>query len=92
MATSGDYRRYYDSEREYHHILDPRTGLSAHGLISVTVTAPTAMQADGLATAVFVLGQQKGMELVEGQAGVEALLVTEEREVLTSTGWKSAED
>jgi len=87
VATSGDYRRFFDPERKVHHILDPRSGESASGVISVTVTAPTAMTADALATAVFVLGVEEGIELVEELDGIEALLVTEERRVVTSSGW-----
>ena len=87
VATSGDYRRYFDPEMKYHHILDPRTGASAEALISATVLAPTAMMADALATSVFVLGPVEGMALVESLADTEALLVTDDREILTSSGW-----
>ncbi len=87
VATSGDYRRYFDPEMKLHHILDPRSGVSARGVISVTVTARTAMMADALATSVFVLGVEKGIELVEGLEGIEAFLVTDERSIVTSSGW-----
>lgn len=86
VATSGDYERYFDREREYHHIVDPRTGYSATGLISVTIVAATALEADALATAVFVLGATGGMELVRSLEGVEALLITEEGQILASRG------
>lgn len=86
VATSGDYERYFDPEMEYHHIIDPRTGLSAKGLISVTIVAPSAVEADALATAVFVLGRGKGMELVESLDDVEAMVITSEREVVVSSG------
>jgi len=87
VATSGDYRRYFDPERTFHHIIDPRTGRSAHGVISATVRAEEATTADALATAVFVLGVERGLELVEGLDGVEALLVSEDREVRRNSGW-----
>lgn len=86
VATSGDYEKFFDPEKKFHHIVDPRTGYSATELISVTVVAPTALEADALATAVFVLGAQQGMELIECRENVEALLVTAERAILTSTG------
>jgi thiamine biosynthesis lipoprotein len=86
VATSGDYERAFDPEREWHHIIDPRTGLSATDLISVTVTAASALDADALATAVFVLGAGEGLELVEGLDGVEAILVTAGGTLLASTG------
>ena len=65
VATSGDYRHFFQHRgRRYSHILDPRDGRSvAHGLASVTVIAPTAMQADALSTALMVLGPAQGMAL-----------------------------
>ena len=63
LCTSGDYeRRGADGG---HHILDPRTGASANGVASVTVIAPTAMLADALATAAFVLGPAEGIRLFD---------------------------
>ncbi|MEE2901224.1 MAG: FAD:protein FMN transferase [Myxococcota bacterium] len=60
MATSGSYRNFFSREgRRYHHIIDPRTGAPVlHTLVSVTVIAPNCMQADALATAAMVLGQE----------------------------------
>lgn len=90
VATSGDYQRYAvaDSVR-YHHVLDPSTGYPARGVISTTVTAERAMDADALATAVFVMGAEQGLEFVEGLPGVEAVIVTggeEVGEVIVSSG------
>jgi thiamine biosynthesis lipoprotein len=78
VATSGDYERYFvvDGVR-YHHILDPRTGRPARGLVSVTVTAPSCVLADAYATAVFVLGPERGMELLEADDILEGLLISE---------------
>ncbi len=86
VTTSGDYERYFDPDREYHHIIDPRTGRSATALMSVTIIAPRAMEADALATSVFVLGPRDGLELVERLEGIEALLITREREIILSPG------
>ncbi len=74
VCTSGDYERRTADGLE-HHILDPRTDWSAAALVSVTVVAPTAMVADGLATAAFVLGPADGLHLLESQ-GVNGLVVT----------------
>jgi thiamine biosynthesis lipoprotein len=65
VATSGDYRHFFHHRgQRYSHILDPRDGRPvAHGLASVTVVAPTAMQADALSTALMVLGPDQGMAL-----------------------------
>ena len=78
VATSGDYERFfiYDSIR-YHHILDPKTGYPARDCVSVTIQAPTATEADGLATAVFVLGLNRGLELIERLPDVEGIIIFE---------------
>jgi thiamine biosynthesis lipoprotein len=69
VCTSGDYeRRIADPEGGRHHIVDARTGEAADGVASVTVVAPTAMAADALATAAFVLGPAEGIRLLERQA------------------------
>ncbi|MDP7079698.1 MAG: FAD:protein FMN transferase [Candidatus Undinarchaeales archaeon] len=91
VATSGDYERYYDPEKKFHHIVDPTTGYSALGLISVTVIADETVRADALATSVFVMGKEKGLALVESLEGVEALVITEEREVFRSSGFAALE-
>ncbi|MBN1834402.1 MAG: FAD:protein FMN transferase [Spirochaetales bacterium] len=79
VVTSGDYERYFEQDgRRYHHILDPRTGYPAAGPASVTVVAPSCALADALATAAFVLGPQRGLELLEQLKGVEGLILSEE--------------
>ena len=91
VATSGDYQSFVivDGVR-YHHILDPSTGYPARGVMSVTVTAELAVDADALATALFVLGPEDGMDLIERMSGAEALFVTGDGdsvgEVLVSSG------
>lgn len=76
MVTSGDYERFFEIDGvRYHHILDPRTGRPATGAMSATVLAPDAAMADALATALVVLGPEKGLELVQGLERVECLIV-----------------
>ena len=76
LVTSGDYERAYEWEGErYHHVVDPRTGRPARGCRSVTIWAPRAIDADALATAVFVLGPERGMELLEADGRAEGLVV-----------------
>jgi len=87
VVTSGDYQRFFIQDGEsWHHILDPRTGYPARGLKSVTIVASSAGRADALSTAVFVLGWEKGRELVEKLPGVEAIIVRSDNEVWVSSG------
>ena len=67
IATAGDYRQVRQmAGRRVSHVIDPRSGHPvSHGLASVTVVAPTALAADGYATALLVLGPEAGMRLAE---------------------------
>ncbi|MFC1682860.1 FAD:protein FMN transferase [Candidatus Zixiibacteriota bacterium] len=78
VATSGNYERFFlqDGVR-YHHILDPLTGMPANQVVSVTILADMAIEADILSTAVFVLGPQRGMTLIEQLSGVEGIIYIE---------------
>jgi thiamine biosynthesis lipoprotein len=87
VATSGDYARFHDVERRYHHTVVPSTGRSPNALVSVSVRASTAMEADALATAVFALGPEAGPALVSSLEGVETLVLTRDGERRTSPGW-----
>ena len=86
VATSGNYYRYYDPEKEVGHIMDPRTGYTTNICISVTIIADTCMEADALATSVFVMGPDDGMNLVESLKDVEALIIDSGRKVTKSSG------
>jgi len=90
-VTSGSYERFILSEdgKEYHHILDPRTGYpSDSDLLSISIITTDSMVADALSTATFCLGFQRGYELVENLPGIEAIFVTTDKEVYVSTGLK----
>lgn len=92
VATSGDYERYFIKDGvRYHHILDPATGFPANLSRSVTIVAEDPVAADALSTAVFVMGPDKGMELVEGLEKVEAVIVGSDGKVTVSKGleWES---
>jgi thiamine biosynthesis lipoprotein len=75
VCTSGDYERPSPVVPGEHHILNPSTGASPHEVASVTVVAPTAVLADSLATAAFVLGPPAGVALLE-RLGVDGLIIT----------------
>jgi len=85
VVTSGNYRKYYIKDgRKYAHTIDPRTGYPVtHDLLSATIVAPTAAEADALATACMVLGPGPARELIETRPGVEGYLI------LASGSWMS---
>lgn len=88
FSTSGDYERFFvDSNGErVHHILDPSTGRSASKLVSVSVLGPSSMDCDALSTTLFVLGVEKGIELIETLAGYDAVLIDTVGKVHYSNG------
>ncbi|MEP6957710.1 MAG: FAD:protein FMN transferase [Nitrospirota bacterium] len=87
ISTAGDYERFFEREGiRYHHILDPRTLQPARGCQSVTVIAREGIWADGLDTGIFVMGPERGMELVEQLLDVEAVIVDAEGHLLVSSG------
>jgi thiamine biosynthesis lipoprotein len=87
VASSGDYMQAYTRDLRNHHIVDPRTGRSPEHTSGVTVVAPTAMDADALSTAAFVLGPDDGLALLERLDGVEGLIVTKDQRQLATTGF-----
>lgn len=90
VSTSGDYEKYFIQDgKRYHHILDPSTGYpSESGLSSVTIICPdegewkqdAGLLSDGLSTACFVLGAEKGMELLE-EYGMEEVFIDKKKQV-----------
>ncbi|MBI5587795.1 MAG: FAD:protein FMN transferase [Deltaproteobacteria bacterium] len=87
ISTSGDYERFFIKDKVlYHHIMDPRTGYPAKGSMSVTILAPDTMTSDALSTAVFVMGPDKGLELIKKLNGVEAIIVDSSGKMRISPG------
>jgi FAD:protein FMN transferase len=88
VVSSGVYERFYEYEgKRYHHILDPDTGVPvSNGLAGVTIIAASSMTADALATAVFVLGLEAGLTLVDNFEGIEAIVITDSREAYFTSG------
>ena len=87
ISTSGDYERFFvDDDVRYHHIINPSTGESAGQVRSATVIGPDATMTDGLSTSVFVMGPEKGMELIESLDGYEAVIIDLNRRVRFSRG------
>jgi thiamine biosynthesis lipoprotein len=79
FATSGDYRNYFEvNQKRFSHIIDPRNGYPVdNGVVSVSIIANTCTFADGLATAVMVLGHDKGLDLVNRLNDTECFIVTQ---------------
>jgi len=82
FATSGDYRNYFEvNQKRFSHIIDPRNGFPVdNDVVSVSIIANTCTFADGLATAVMVLGDQKGLDLVNRLDNTECLIVTQNKD------------
>ena len=92
LSTSGDYERYFDEDGvRYHHIIDPKTGDSARSVRAVTILGPLAIDTDALSTSVFVLGPEKGLELVESLPEIEAIIVNQQGNLLYSSGLQNIE-
>jgi len=93
VVTSGDYERFFEFEgKRYAHILDPKTGaplLEESSCKSITAVAANATDADAYATAIAVLGPERGMALVEEVPDLEAIIITRDDEVLVSSGLRS---
>lgn len=89
LVTSGNYQRYFiEDGKRYHHILDPSTGYPAdNGLCSVTIISDKSVDGDALSTSCFVLGLDKGMELINSIDGIEAVFIDEEENMYFSDGF-----
>ena len=76
ISTSGDYERFFERDGvRRHHVIDPRTGLSPDRIHSVTILADDGLTTEGLSKSLFVLGLERGMQLVESLSGVDAVVV-----------------
>lgn len=90
VVTAGDDQRYFEQGGlRYHHILDPSTGYPAKSdLMSVSLITDSSLDADALDTAVFILGLDKGRDLLRKYGGVEAVFITTDKKVYITDGLK----
>jgi len=89
VATSGDYEKFFIHQgKRYHHILNPKNGSPAEECQSVTVLHNEGARADALATAIFVLGPEKGYSVCQRQKGVDCLIVDKEGKITFSASLK----
>ncbi|OHD54812.1 MAG: hypothetical protein A2Y33_02255 [Spirochaetes bacterium GWF1_51_8] len=88
VVTSGGYRRFFEVGGEYlPHIVDPRSGIPvAADIASATIVSQCSAEADALATAVFVLGAEKGMELIGGISSAEAVIFDTDGKIRVTPG------
>ncbi len=87
VSTSGDYERFFDDGSErVHHLIDPATGRSPSSVHSVTILAPDGLTSEALSKAVFVLGVERGLALVESVHGVDAVIVDAQGTLHASAG------
>jgi len=89
IATSGNYEVFFDKEKIFHHIINPKTGLSPIVNASVSVQAPTTMEADALSTTLFIIEPDQGRRLIDSFPGCDCLIVTKNKHKIKSAGWKS---
>jgi thiamine biosynthesis lipoprotein len=76
ISTSGDYERYFERDGvRHHHLIDPKTGVSPSAVRSVTILADDGLTSEGFSKCVFVLGVERGMQLIESQPGIDAVVV-----------------
>ena len=89
VVTSGTYERYFEKDGTiYHHILEPKTGEPVQNhLYSVTILSDSSADGDALSTTCFVLGKEDGLALVESLDGIEAMFITDEQELIYSSGF-----
>ena len=92
ISTSGDYERYFLRGNErVHHIINPKTGYSAEGVVSASVIGPESINCDVLSTTLFVLGVEAGMALINGVEGYDAVMIDVAGKVFFSEGLGAGE-
>lgn len=87
IATSGSYEVYFDADRHYHHLINPASGVSPTRVNSVSVLAPTTVEADALATALAVMIPQDALRLARSLPGVECCILGADGLKMVSAGW-----
>jgi len=87
LSTSGDYATTFSDDFRHNHIFDPRTGLSPAEFASVTVLAPTGMDADALTKVLFVRGLEQGLDLVRTVPGADALCILKDGRMVSTNGF-----
>jgi thiamine biosynthesis lipoprotein len=90
IATSGNYEVYFDREKMFHHIVNPMTGLSPELSTSVSIMAPTTMDADAMSTTAFVMDPIHATRFINSLNNCESLVIAKGGKKFSSAGWRSA--
>lgn len=88
VVTSGNYERYFmkDGQR-FHHIIDPKTGYPSQSkIMSATIISDNSIDGDGLSTGVYIIGIDKALKIIECIEGIDAIFITEDKMVYTTSG------
>ena len=89
IVTSGNYQRFINFDgKSYSHIIDPRTGYPSQGILSVTIITENAELADALATSVFVLGEEIGINMINQLKGVDCIIINSDNKIIKSKNIK----
>lgn len=91
VVTSGNYERYFISNgKRFHHIIDPKTGYPSDSkIVSSTIISDHSIDGDGLSTGVYIMGLDKSIKLIESIKGIDAIFITENKEVYFTSGIKN---
>lgn len=90
IVTSGNYERYFmKDEKRFHHIIDPKTGYPSESkIISATIISNNSIDGDGLSTGIYIIGVEKALRIIEEIEGIDAILVTEDKNIYITSGVK----
>ena len=88
LVSSGVYERYFVyKEEQYHHLLNPFTGYpEKNGIEAVSIICSEATNADAYSTAIFLLGLEDGLEVVESNENIEAIFLTDDKKIVVTSG------
>ncbi len=88
LVSSGTYERYFELDgKRYHHILNPKTGYpEENAIFSISIVTEDSVDADALSTVIFLLGLEEGMQMIETLPNTEAIFITSDKKVYTSSG------
>lgn len=91
IVTSGNYERYFISNgKKFHHIIDPKTGYPSESrIVSSTIISDYSIDGDGLSTGVYIMGLDKSIKLIESMKGIDAIFITENKEIYLTSGIKN---